>query len=326
MRTYSMLIKKISDSDNLSYNDLATKYGTVFNTIDWLKIFGDEAQVYGVYDKGDNLVGGFCTYKEKKFGLKIYCNPPFTPSIGPFLEIKAKNPVMVMNTWKKALSSMADFIEGLPYSVVSLCLNKDIVDTQPFIWKKFKVIPGYTYILDLSKSIEDIQKGMSGERRKNMSKAIRDKLSAKQSSDFEIVKSLVLKTFSRQEMTVNKYYLDKILFEFANDNNSFAFVTFKNDKPIATSFFVYDKDTAYYLLGGYDYESKHHGAGALTVWESIRCAKELGLKHFDFEGSMVPQIERYFRGFGGQLTPYYRINKAKLPLEMLLKLFKRELF
>ena len=44
---------------------------------------------------------------------------------------------------------MSDFIEDLPYSIVSISLNKDIVDTQPFIWNKFKVMPTYTYVLDL---------------------------------------------------------------------------------------------------------------------------------------------------------------------------------
>jgi len=52
----------------------------------------------------------------------------------------------------------------------------------------------------------------------------------------------------------------------------------------------------------------------------------LGIKYFDFEDSMIRQIERYFRGFGGKLTLYYRINKAKLPLEILLKFYRRELF
>jgi len=321
-----MLIKQVSDSDSAEYDHLAREYGTVFNTIDWLKIFEGEARAYGIYDKGNNLIGGFSIYKEKRFGFKIYRNPPFTPCIGPFLEIKAKNPVAVMNAWKKALSSMADFIEHLPYSVISIPLNKNIVDTRPFIWKKFKVIPGYTYLLDLGKSIEDVRKGMSAERRNDMNKATRDGLITKLVDNFEMVKSLVLKTFSRQEMTISKYYLERILFEFANDSNSFAFATFKDDSPIATSFCIYDRETAYYLLGGYDYERKHHGAGALATWEAISYAQSLGLKYFDFEGSMVPQIERYFRGFGGQLTPYYRINKAKLPLEMLLKLFKRELF
>jgi lipid II:glycine glycyltransferase (peptidoglycan interpeptide bridge formation enzyme) len=321
-----MVIKEISDSDSAEYNRLAREYGTVFNTIDWLKIFGETVKIYGIYDKGSNLIGGFSVYKEKKLGLSIYRNPPFTPAAGPFLRIHAKNPVSIISTWKKVLFLIADFLEDLPYSVLSICINKSVVDTQPFIWKKFKVIPGYTYVLDLSRSIEDIWNDMSGERRNNMSKAIRDKLIAKQSSDFEIIKSLVLKTFSKQEATVNECYLDKVLFEFAHDDNSFAFVTFKNDKPIATSFCVYDAETAYALLGGYDYENKHKGGAALALWESMKYAEELGLKYFDFEGSMIPRFERYFRGFGGKLTPYYKVNKAKLPLEMLLKFFKRELF
>ena len=167
---------------------------------------------------------------------------------------------------------------------------------------------------------------MSEERRRNVRKAIKDGLIVKQVDDFGIVKFLILKTFSRQKMTVSENHLDKIFLEFAAKENSFAFVTFAKEKPIAATFCIYDKDTAYYLLGGYDYETKHHGAGASAMWEAIKYTKKLGLKYFDFEGSMVPQIERYFRGFGGQLTPYYRINKAKLPLEILLKFFKRELF
>jgi hypothetical protein len=321
-----VLIKKISNSDSLEYNDLAKKHGTIFNTIDWLKIFGDKAQVFGIYDKGDNLIGGFTIYEERKFGLHVFRDSPFTPTIGPFLKIDAKNPVAVMGIWKEALSSMAEFIESLPYSIASFSLDKNIVDTQPFIWKKFKITPRYTYLRDLSKTIDDIWAEMSAERRNDLNKAIRDGLIVKQVKNFEIVKSLVLKTFLRQNLTVKRYYLDKILFEFASDVNSFAFTTYREDNPIAVSFCVCDKETAYYLLGGYDYEKKHHGAGALATWEAIKYAQQLGLKYFDFEGSMVPQIERYFRGFGGQLTPYYRVNKAKLPLEILLKFFRRDLF
>ena len=55
-------------------------------------------------------------------------------------------------------------------------------------------------------------------------------------------------------------------------------------------------------------------------------AKGKGLKAFDFEGSMLPEVEKFFRGFGGDLIPYYTINKAFLPVEMALKFMKRELF
>jgi len=117
-----------------------------------------------------------------------------------------------------------------------------------------------------------------------------------------------------------------ILSSFARPDNSYAFVVQSNGVPIAGTFVVHDAKAAYYLLGGYQTEGKHYGAGALAMFESIRRARDLGLEVFDFEGSVVPAIERYFRGFGGRLTPRFRVNKAWLPLEMALKPFKRRLF
>lgn len=321
-----MKIERLNEKNKENYEKMAINEGVIFNRLSWLKMFNDKVQIYGIYDKGNNLIGGFHLYKQKKFAFTIYRNPPFTPTIGPFLEIKAKNPVVIMNKRKEILSLMADFFKKLSYSVISISLNKNIIDTQPFIWRKFKVIPGYTYIIDLEKSTHDIRKEMSAVRRNDINKALRDGLIVKYNDNLKIIESLVLKTFLRQNKKTDQYYLNKVLFEFANKNNSFNFATFQNNKPIAIVFCVYDKSTAYYLLGGYDSKNSHHGAGALAIWEAIKFAKKLGIKYFDFEGSMVPQIEKYFRGFGGKLIPYYRINKAKLPLEILLKFYRRELF
>jgi len=64
----------------------------------------------------------------------------------------------------------------------------------------------------------------------------------------------------------------------------------------------------------------------LLVQKSIEKAKQLGCQIFDFEGSMLKGVEIFFRNFGGKMEPYYTINKASLPIEMLLKFKKRELF
>lgn len=321
-----MIIKELPQDDFNKYEELSSEYGSIFNSLKWLRIFGDKVQVYGIYNKGSNLSGGFALYKERKLGISIYRNPPFTAVIGPFLKIEAQNPVSIMDIWKGVISIMAEFIENLPYSIVSFSIDRQVVDMQPFIWCKFKVVPGFTYILDLTLSIDDIWKRMSNERRNDIRKGQSDGLTVEQTNDLEIIKSLVLKTFLRQQKELNEQYLNEILFKFANNENSFAFLTLNNDNPIACSFCIHDRKTAYYLLGGYDHENKHHGAGAMAMWEAIKHAKNIGLRYFDFEGSMIPQIERYFRGFGGILTPYYRINKAKLPLEIFLKFYRRELF
>jgi hypothetical protein len=47
-------------------------------------------------------------------------------------------------------------------------------------------------------------------------------------------------------------------------------------------------------------------------------------KTFDFEGSMLPEVEKYFRGFGANLIPYYRVSKAKLAVDLALRFIKKK--
>lgn len=321
-----MRIFLLDKNDYSAFNQLAYSYGSVFNMIEWSNIFNNNLLRYGIYNDNNELIGGFFLYKEKRMGFSIYRTPPFTPQIGPFLKINAQNPVAVLGTWKKALSLMADFIDKLPYLIVTISLSKNLIDMQPFIWKNFKVNPGYTYILNLNTSIEDIWQGMSAARRRNINKCKKDDLYIKRTDDTMIIKSVMERLFTKKESKKINLIVNKILFEFSNNDNSFAFTTYKEDTPLATSFCIYDKNTAYYILGGYQRNNNHPGAGPLCIWEAIKHSKNLGLKYFDFEGSMIPEIEKYFRGFGGSLIPYFKISKAKLPLELALKFYKREIF
>ena len=125
---------------------------------------------------------------------------------------------------------------------------------------------------------------------------------------------------------VDRDVLEGILTRYARPGNHYAYVACRDGAPIAACFVVHDERTAYYLLGGYRAENRHHGAGALAVWEAIRHAKEAGLETFDFEGSVIPPIERFFRGFGGRLTPYYTVNKGWRPLETAMKFLRRGFF
>lgn len=80
------------------------------------------------------------------------------------------------------------------------------------------------------------------------------------------------------------------------------------------------------MFGGFHNALKHEGAGAATIWKAIRYAKSKELATFDFEGSMIPRIERYFRGFGGEIKNYFTLNRAPFIVEVALKMFKRSIF
>ena len=316
----------LSDSDLGQYDCLAREHGSVFNTLTWTELFGDSLTRYGIYDAGGALRGGFCLFRQKRLGLTVLTNPPGTPSIGPFFESRAQHPVARLEERRDVLAALADLLEHLRPAVVSVALAQWVTDCLPFSWRNYKVTPHYTYLLALEQTEEAILAGMSEARRRNVGKARRDGLRAELTDDNSTIASLVEATFARQGMDVKREYLKKILFTYPNPANSYTFIVRSSGIPIAGAFVVHDARSAYYLFGGYRPEDKHNAAGALALFESIRHAKKLGLEVFDFEGSSVPAIERYFRGFGGKLTPCYGVNKAWLPLEMALKLFKRRLF
>ena len=150
-------------------------------------------------------------------------------------------------------------------------------------------------------------------------------IDSKKVEDYDIIRQLVIKTFRRQNLSTS-FFLDKILFEFATPLNSFAFVTYKDESPSACVFCVFDETTAYYIISGYDNNNRHRGAGPLALHTGIEYAQKLGICNFDFEGSMLKNIESYFRGFGGLLTPKIDIHRAILPLDFFLKLIKRNIY
>ncbi len=320
-----MYIKQIENLADAGYAQFAARLGSIFNSPEWLMIFDTQVVLYGIFTAEHELTGSFFLMREKKAGFSFFKSPSYTPHNGCFFEHKAQNISKALSQDKKIIELIADFFDKLPAGVISVSFPPAIVDMQPFFWKKFKVIPHYTYHLPLSETADQLGKRMSADHRNLLKKGAKDGLVVKRITDFSLVKAMVLKTFDRKNKSIDHISLDKIL-AFANESNSYAFAAFENDKPIAANLTIFDKHAAYYLLSGYDPAVKHPGAGIMCLWESILLSKEKGLVTFDFEGSMLQEVERFFRGFGPQLIPYYSVNKALLPLEFILKLVKREQF
>ncbi len=309
--------------DAAAYETLEGKLKpSVFNSLRWLSMFG-HLKLYGIFNDNHELIGAFYFYSFKKYGFPLNITPPFTPHNGLFFENRAENSANINSFNKNIIDEVSEFIDKMNSKLTVFTLPAGSLETQPFSWKNMEVKVKYTYQIDLDQSEETLLANLSSEKRKSLNKAKSDELEIVKETDMKVVKEVILKTFSRKQISKNMNYFDKILFEFANNTNAIAFVAYRDKKPIASTFCVNDSGTAYYLFGGYDSGSKHHGAGVSCMWQSILYAKQIGLKTFDFEGSMIPEVEKYFRGFGGKLVPYYAVYKASLPLKVLLKLSTR---
>ena len=321
-----MQARPIDSSSRDAYDALASEFGRVFYRRSWAENFGTTLRQVGIFDDHNLLVGGLHYVEERVAGFKFIRNPPFTPVIGPFMRVKSQNPVALLESKRKVLEAVADFFACQRRAIVSVALDYQVADGLAFQWRGFKTSPRYTYRIELNQTKEQIFKNFSQARRNDISKAIRDGLTVERSRDLQSVSKLVQETFIRTSGRLNAEVLQAVLRRYAKPENSFAFIVRQHDRPIAATFIIHDQGTAYYLLGGYDSEHSHHGAGALAVSESIIAASEMGLQIFDFEGSSIPPIERFFRGFGGQLTHHFIVSRAWFPLEVLLKYKKRNLF
>jgi Acetyltransferase (GNAT) domain len=302
-------IKKIQ-LDNAAYANLISENKPVFNTPDWLQLYKEGLNLYGVFGKNNILIAAFCLYNFKKLGVDFYINPIFCSNNLFVYKSDAIHKVSKDSFLKEIFEAIATYFSQAKKSVVEFTFAPPHIDMQPFIWAKYNVQPKYTYHLDLLKSESELLEELTVERRGNITSANKKGLKCEITFDYGITKDLILKTVESQKVKIDKKLLDKIFLDFSNAENSFSYITYNDSKPLATTFCVYDKKFCYYLAGGYDRIDKSAGAGALAMWNSILHAKKLGVKTFDFEGSMIPAIEKYFRGFGGELKPVFQVSKS----------------
>lgn len=295
-----------------------------FHRAEWRAVQGGALQRFGVFDGKGAVLAVFQMLRSKRSGFTLWSNPPFNQHCAFLADVRSKNPAKRNGDIKRLHSAVAAFLNTLD-GVVTVGFPPETKDMQPYIWAKCKVVPNYTYRIDLQQEIEAVRKEYAAETRNAIKKAESDGVVVREATRAEVL-PLIEATFDRKAKALDRGKVDRILQEFLDGGQGFAFLTEWNGKPIAAAFCGLDTHRAYYLLGGHKKAGGHAGAGALTVDRCIQETASLGIAQFDLEGSMLPDVERFFRGFGATLTPYYTVNRASFLLEVLLKRNWRHLF
>ena len=165
-----MIIRPLDKKDIDTYDNLCLRFGTIFNSSAWLRIFND-VQIFGIYDESGTLAGGFHLFSRKLAFFSVIRDAPFTPTTGPFYDdsnVTKHN--YRLNLEKKIISALSEFLTRRKMSVISLSLSRSVIDTQPFFWQNFKVIAQYTYRIPLAPTEEEIWESFSRKKRQNIKK------------------------------------------------------------------------------------------------------------------------------------------------------------
>jgi len=295
---------------------------SIFSSVLWLSVYKiNDLIINGIFNKNEELIGFFYYQKHKRAKVLTHVSPPFlSPTCGLFVKEESTNPANKNTFYKKINEVVLAHLGKEKFDVLTLPFPDSFTDMQSFQWSGYQVSPKYTYQLKLSDTEDELLSSMSSERRKNIKKSLKEELEVRESLGCKDSQQLIEQTFAKQGLWYDKNVLENVFSKFSTKENAIAFSSYKDSQLLATVFCVRDNETAYYILGGFDSQSKYSGAGAFAMWHAIKKAKELGLSIFDFEGSMHPPIEKYFRGFGGKMVPFFCVEKSSIRGKALLKL------
>lgn len=272
---------------------------------------GTEGWDVALVVKNEEIVASLPFTKKNKFGFTIIGQPPLTQFLGPWFkstEIK----------YAKRLGREKDLagllIADLPkFNHYAQNWSHQRQNWLPFYWQGFKQTNRYTYVLPDLSDLDLVWKGFMENIRTDIRKA-RDRLNIKIRTDLGIDDFLKLNrmVFARQGMPFpySEEFVRALDGACENKNARRIFIAEDPDgKWHAGIYLIWDQQSAYYLMGGGDPELRNSGATSLCLWEAICFASKVTQK-FDFEGSMLESVERFFRAFGAIQTSYFSVSKT----------------
>jgi len=273
-------------------------------------------------ESGGRLEARLPFVMRKKYGVTLLDMPPLTQCLGPyFAPIKAK--------YSKELARQKDLVQELInrlpcHHIFCQNFHYSAANWLPWYWEGYEQSTRYTYVLDDLSSEEKLWEELQSNIRSDIRKAMhRFDLQVRSDLGPDVLLSVCQKTLQRQDKKGLPDQVVRRIYDTCERRGSGRafFAVDKQDRIHAALYLVWDERTAYYLLGGGDPELRNSGAHSLIMWEAIKYAAIVS-RSFDFEGSMLEPVERFFRAFGARQIPYHQItrfNNRRLKAGWLMK-------
>ena len=247
----------------------------------------------------------------------IISMPAFTQTMGPWLAPSSPDTKYTTELGQRqelckrlinVLGRYPHFLQNFHYS---------ITDWLPFYWAGYQQTTRYTYLLRNIKDQTAIWDNMSQNIRRNITKAQQKRgISIRKGIPLEEFLTIQAKTFERQHIRMKEdiHVLQALIATCRKKGQGDLWGGYDEQGHLhAAAFIVWQEQSAYYLAGGGDPAYRESGAHSYLLWTCIQYVSQY-TDLFDFEGSMIPGVERFFREFGAIQTPFFTISKGKLSL------------
>jgi hypothetical protein len=185
-------------------------------------------------------------------------------------------------------------------------------DWLPFYWAGYKQTTKYTYRIPLlpgSDPAVDFNSRLRGKINKIEKE---EKYTITRHIDVDQADALMNKTFSHQKKKnpFSRKWLDHYISSLRHrDLLDITGLVDQQGKLTCILGMLKGREAHYLVLNGIDHAVVSAGQNELLIHAALVKAREQGVSHFDFEGSMIRNVESFYRQFGGVLTPYFVIGR-----------------
>ncbi len=267
---------------------------------DFLISQGHTVNRLGVFDQ-NKLVSAY--------SVNFHRIPKFNYSVGVLQRAPHINQDMLTNIGKLAQKENAIFVKFEPNVIHKLfSKNSDYKTINPLpdfpnlvVSPKSAFFP-HSHLIDLSKSIDELQAQMHPKTRYNIKVANRYQVDVKEDNSqvgFNQYLDLLFETTKRQGFYLHSRSYHQDLYRHLKDTGMIHILLAKFQGELLTAMmFLKIGKYFYYPYGASLDKNRQVMASTLTMWEAIKLGKSLGCTTFDMWGSLPPDAKPTDRGFG----------------------------
>ena len=240
--------------------------------------------------------------------MRVLTMPPLTQTLGPWMERSQASPSRTLGHEHELLAELEAALP--PAAAFVQQFSPTVLNALPFHWAGYRLEVQYTYRLDLGPE-DELWTGLRGSIRREIRKA-RRQVEVREDLGLDCFHAVWAKTFARQGLVAPASLAELERLDTAcavHDARAMLFACDATGNVHAVAYVVWDRNGAFNLLGGADPGLRSSGASSLLMWESIVRARRV-TDVFDFEGSMIAPVERFFRAFGSRQTPYLKVTRT----------------
>lgn len=278
-------------------------------------VCGEENWDVWLYGEGHDILAAMPYYYENRGEYRYITRAPLTQNNGILFNYPSNMKLSSKAKFEeKIINSACEYIESLGVDVYEQQYRYQFDNWMPFYWNKYTAITRYTYVIDTSVGLDQIWENITSNYKKNIKKGMKN---------CTVCDDLASDIFYREHEKVFLKQGLKCPFSFekwqriynavrANNSGKILYAKDENDNILSLLFLVWDAEQAYLLLGGSMPPYSGTESYSVLIWEGIKFAQQNHL-NFDFEGSVIKQISKSYRQFGGVPKPYFRIRKIFNP-------------